>query len=326
MKKLYIEPTSRCNFKCVMCFRNSWFEEKQSHMSDATFLAVLSAVPALKGLERIFFGGMGEPLLHPNICQMVKSLSPYAKVELLTNGALLTPAMSVALRDGGLERLWISVDSFSPLDDDIRPGSRFSRLIENLTFFSSLPDRPKLGLTFVIMKQNLHEVAYIDQFADRFGAELINLSHAIPCAPLPVAEAIYETDIPVGKMHRLGNSVLPKEYDHCPFVETDAAFVRWDGDVAPCMQLLHNQNTYLFEEERHILRCSFGNVNQTPLQHIWDEPRYQAFREKVKRFDFPCCTVCMGCEDRKSNQTDCMYNTFPTCGACLWSQGKIFCP
>ena len=27
LKKLYIEPTARCNLRCKMCFRNSWKNE-----------------------------------------------------------------------------------------------------------------------------------------------------------------------------------------------------------------------------------------------------------------------------------------------------------
>lgn len=326
MKKLYIEPTSRCNFACVMCFRNSWFDETKSDMTEETFSALSASLPALHTLETVFFGGMGEPLLHPDILRMVSAVSPFARTELLTNGALLTRDMAEGLKEAGLARLWLSVDSFSPLDDRIRPGSRFSRLIENLSAFATMKNRPALGITFVMMRENLGELSHINAFADRFGADLINLSHAVPCTPLPEREAIYDMDIPVGKMARLGAPVLPKGYDRCPFIEADAAFVRSDGGVAPCMQLLHNADTYLYEEKRHVKRCIFGNVREEPLQHIWEKPDYAAFRKRVREFAFPCCTVCMGCEDRRTNDTDCMYNTFPTCGACLWSQGKIFCP
>lgn len=326
MKKLYIEPSSRCNFACVMCFRNSWFEEEQGDMCEETFAALLSSLPALSDLETVLFAGMGEPLLHPCILRMVKEVSRFARVELLTNGALLTGEMSEGLRDAGLSRLWLSVDSFSALDDAIRPGSRFSRLTDNLSAFAAMEGRPDLGLTFVMMKENLGELPSINAFADRFGADLINLSHAVPCVPLPQKDAIYDRDIPVGKMERLGAPVHPKGYDRCPFIEAEAAFVRADGGVAPCMQLLHNVDTYLYEEKRRVKRCVYGNVREESLASIWNKPAYAAFRERVLHFDFPCCTVCMGCEDRKTNETDCMYNVFPTCGACLWSQGKIFCP
>ena len=27
LRKLYIEPTTKCNLNCKMCFRHSWFDE-----------------------------------------------------------------------------------------------------------------------------------------------------------------------------------------------------------------------------------------------------------------------------------------------------------
>ena len=46
----------------------------------------------------------------------------------------------------------------------------------------------------------------------------------------------------------------------------------------------------------------------------------------VRIFYFPFCTICWGCEDRKENLMDCVYGEAPTCGACLWATGKVFCP
>ena len=27
LRKLYIEPTTKCNLNCKMCFRHAWFDE-----------------------------------------------------------------------------------------------------------------------------------------------------------------------------------------------------------------------------------------------------------------------------------------------------------
>jgi hypothetical protein len=46
----------------------------------------------------------------------------------------------------------------------------------------------------------------------------------------------------------------------------------------------------------------------------------------VQRFDFSPCAYCGGCDLSKGNETDCIGNTFPTCGGCLWAQGIVQCP
>ena len=92
------------------------------------------------------------------------------------------------------------------------------------------------------------------------------------------------------------------------------------------MQLLRNAYTYLYTEKRKIKFASYGNVLNNTLGKIWNNTNYINFRQRVEKFEFPDCTLCDGCDDRLTNDTDCMYNTFPTCGACLWAQGIARCP
>ena len=327
MRKLYIEPTTACNLNCTMCFRHQWFDEPIGSMRAQASAAVHQAVrhPAV---ETVFFGGMGEPLLHPSLPEWVKSAAQAGKfTELITNGTLLTPERAACLADNGLNRIWLSMDGFSRAGyESIRRGSMFDAIMRNLDGLNRLPNRPQLGLTFVMMRENLHELASINRFADAVRADVLNLSHVLPGAPLPEPDALYHTGLPVGKQHRFAQSGTVPPGDRCPFIDEEACFIRWDGAVCPCMQLLHSSYTYLYEERRRVTRHSFGNICDTPLQSIWETPEYTAFRQRVRDFAFPCCTICMGCEDRKENQTDCMYNVAPTCGACLWARGWIRCP
>ena len=94
----------------------------------------------------------------------------------------------------------------------------------------------------------------------------------------------------------------------------------------PCMQLLHSSYTYMFELKRKVYSHSFGNIADKPLFDIYSGKEYTDFRKLVEDFDFPTCTICEGCELREENQEDCMFNKKPTCGACLWATGKVFCP
>ena len=89
LKKLYIEPTTLCNLNCKMCFRHTWFDEKFCHMSMENFRRALETMP--RSVETVFFGGMGEPLYHPDIIEMIHmAAATGADVELLTNGTMLS--------------------------------------------------------------------------------------------------------------------------------------------------------------------------------------------------------------------------------------------
>ena len=64
IRKLYVEASSRCNLACKMCFRHSWVGERFGDLDPAVFARVMDD-PVLSGTETVFFGGMGEPLVHP---------------------------------------------------------------------------------------------------------------------------------------------------------------------------------------------------------------------------------------------------------------------
>ena len=59
---------------------------------------------------------------------------------------------------------------------------------------------------------------------------------------------------------------------------------------------------------------------------LWLDPDYLHYRERVHSFAFAPCTACGGCELLETNEEDCLGNTFPSCGCCLWAQGLIQCP
>ena len=328
IKKLYIEPSSFCNLNCKMCFRNNWFDETKSIMSQETVSKVLQLLND-GNYDSVFFGGMGEPLVHNDIFSMIESAASQGKkAELITNATLLNEETARHLINSKLDVLWVSMDGFSEESyESVRRGSIYNKIIENLEYFNKVRGNVKLGFTFVMMSENLCELDKINNFADRFNAEYINLSHVVPADALKENEAVYELPYRVGKMHRFDKSEnFKKQADYCPFVHDGCCFIRHDGEVTACMQLLHNSYTYLFEEKRKVFSHSFGNINTTPLKDIWESEEYSAFRERVLNFEFPCCTICLGCDYRQENIKDCMYNDAPTCGACLWAQGFIRCP
>ena len=328
--KLYIEPASGCNLNCTMCFRNEWVDEPKGVMADVTFDRLFAAIRC-NPPRLVVFGGMGEPMLHPRLSEWVSRLHGIGcRTELITNGTLLTAEMSFKLLRAGLDRVWISMEGFCrQAYERTRKGSIYDALLENIESYNRERERSmrgELGITFVMLVENMPELNRFNAFADQYRVDAINVSHALPIAPAKREEVIFWDGYPTGTMRRWHTSFTPRKADYCRFVAEANFFVRWDGEVAPCMQLLHECHTYLYKERRRIHRPNLGNVNELDLKEIWRSPAYVAFRERVIAFDFPSCTLCDGCDDRLSNEADCDFNPFPTCGACLWAQGIVYCP
>lgn len=329
-RKLYIEPTSLCNLNCSMCFRNGWLEAEKGHMDMSLYMKLAREIGEITSLEEVFFGGMGEPLLHPHIGEMLRALPAGVRRSLLTNGTLLDMQTTRMLLEAGLDTLWISMDGFErSAYAAIQRGGRFDTVVQNLTGFDAARKgtSTKLCITFVVTPENMEQLGKINAFADSVHADGINISHMIPGEPLPREGSPFDrSDIPVGPMHRYGESAEPPQEHVCPFVQNGQFFVRWDGEVIPCMQLLHSSYTYLFEQRRKVLSFSYGNIAEKTLLECWQDPKYVAFRQRVASFYFPFCIVCWGCDRREENLSDCYLDEAPTCGACLWSTGKIRCP
>ena len=92
------------------------------------------------------------------------------------------------------------------------------------------------------------------------------------------------------------------------------------------MALLHNGYTYLHNIRRKITHCDFGNIQEEPLDAIWNSKEYKTFRRKFDEFEFASCLYCGHCELFEENKEDCIGNTHPACGGCLWAEGVLSCP
>jgi MoaA/NifB/PqqE/SkfB family radical SAM enzyme len=363
--RIYIEPTNNCNFDCSTCMRNAW-DEPLGSMAPATFARILDGIRALPTIPLIFFGGYGEPLSYPAILEMIQAVKRLgARVELITNGSLLDETFARSLVETGLDRLWVSIDGASPDGyADVRLGDAFPQVIANLETLRAVriqacQDTPHLGIAFVAMKRNIHELPEVIRLGRRLGADRFSISHVLPHTPAMRGEVLYDrsfydTDQQISEwapllqfprlefndatreplmramQGRSNLSIAGQELHQgsstCSFMEKRSLSVRWDGEISPCLALLHSHTSYLGKTERQIKAVSFGNINQAPLGEIWSAPEYRAFRERLLDFDFSPCVFCNSCEMAESNQEDCFGNTSPACGGCLWAQGFIQCP
>ena len=147
LKKLYIEPSSACNLNCRMCFRHNWFNEKTGLMDGKTVKNVLEIFKN-KQFGCVFFGGMGEPLMHPDIVSMVNEASLCGKkVELITNATLLTEEVTKKLLAAGIDTLWVSLDGFSKESyEAIRKGSLYSLVEKTFRILPQIKARQSLEL------------------------------------------------------------------------------------------------------------------------------------------------------------------------------------
>ncbi|MCP5151734.1 MAG: GTP 3',8-cyclase MoaA [Ectothiorhodospiraceae bacterium] len=118
LRDLRISVTDRCNFRCSYCMPKEVFGARHRFMSRRDLLSFeeitrLARLFVDAGVRKLRLTG-GEPLLRRDLERLVEMLARIDGVEdisLTTNGSLLTVAKARALRDAGLERITVSLDS-----------------------------------------------------------------------------------------------------------------------------------------------------------------------------------------------------------------------
>jgi GTP 3',8-cyclase len=121
LRDLRISVTDRCNFRCVYCMpkevfgRDYRFLERRELLSFEEIVRLARAFAA-HGVEKIRITG-GEPLVRRDLERVVEQLAGIDSLDLTltTNGSLL-PLKAKVLRDAGLRRVTVSLDS---LDDEV---------------------------------------------------------------------------------------------------------------------------------------------------------------------------------------------------------------
>ena len=124
LRDLRISVTDRCNFRCTYCMPKEVFGAGFQFLPRADLLTfeeieVVARTLVSRGVEKIRITG-GEPLLRRDLPRLVEMLAALESeglrdLTLTTNGALLTRHAQL-LRDAGLQRVTVSLDS---LDDEV---------------------------------------------------------------------------------------------------------------------------------------------------------------------------------------------------------------
>jgi tungsten cofactor oxidoreducase radical SAM maturase len=348
LRKLYVEPTTVCNLNCRTCIRNVW-EDPKRHMEMGVFCELVEQLKEFPGLQRVVFSGLGEPLTHPHILEMVRRVRERdLAVTIGSNGLLLDEAMSRELVQLGVDRLVVSLDGVTPATYAGVRGATISRVLDNIRSLNKVKSEsgsltPALGIEFVALKSNIGELADLAGLASRLGAARVLVSNVLAYTDEMRDEILYGYEprppfsaggwpVKAGAWIMWGTLELPRMHwgaeQRCRFVQDRATVVGWDGCVVPCYALSHTYSYLTIDGRRkQVERYALGNVAHESLLEVWTGEEYCNFRNEVRDFHFPSCPDCdlrESCDLREQNQACWGWN--PSCADCLWAQDIVRCP
>lgn len=286
-----IFPIYACNFKCNYCLQ-SLSKDKRGHISDVISMDFelykkciddIACFP--HKLKTLHFIGNGEPLLHKDIAKMVayavdKEVANV--VDIVTNGALLTPKISMELINAGLSTLRISTQGVNAKKykqvSDVKIN--FDEFVENIKYFYI--HRGNTNLHIKIIDSALDEQEK-QTFFEIFGdiCDTIAIEHLIP---------VIETKDNITNDFNstiLGNELVKSDICPQPFYFMQ---INPDGKCGPCCSANFPTN--------------IGDSNKQSITQIWNSKEYNAFRKVQLNKKKSNNSICVNCEL-------CKYTMFP---------------
>ncbi len=161
MTYLRISLTDRCNFRCVYCMPaiGMKFQPRDEHLTDEELLRLVGLFAQL-GVTRLRLTG-GEPTIRPHLTELVRGMKAFPGIEevSMTTNALLLSRKAAELKEAGLDRVNVSIDTLDP--DRFTLMTRGGRLD---LVWAGIEAAHEVGLspiklnTVVMRGQNDHEV------------------------------------------------------------------------------------------------------------------------------------------------------------------------
>jgi radical SAM protein with 4Fe4S-binding SPASM domain len=252
-------------------------------MEFSLFKKIIDEVSLFAYDVKLFLGG--EPLMHPEIFQMIDYAHSHGLVtEIHTNGTLLDHKRSKKILDSGLDVLSISFDGIDKdTYESIRRNADFSSVVKNIKTFLRLKKSKKRNpytiIQCILQPQQASVKMSLKRQTKGFKKEF---------EKLPVNEFKFIA------AHNFGGKLIDKETCQPKFTQEKheyhpcgdiyhALSIAWNGKVVPCC-------TDFFEQ--YVL----GDAKEEKVLDIWNSPKMEDLREKIVLGEFQNIELCRNCE------------------------------
>ena len=294
---LRISATDKCNLRCRYCMPAEGVCKKghADMMTEDEMIRAVEAAASL-GITKLRITG-GEPLVKKNIvsiCRRAAAVEGIREVCLTTNGILL-PALAQDLRDAGVSRLNLSLDTLDPEKyayitrvgtlDDFRAGleaafaAGFEKIKINAVLIGGFNDDEIVPLA-ELTRQYPVDMRFIEMMpmydgGDFDASAFIPIDRVLERLPEAAAAA---PDGGVAKLYRLPGAkghiglISPVSAHFCG--DCNRIRLTADGKLKPC---LHSADEYSLKG------LDTEQMKQVIAQAIWNKPAWHGDLDAVHR-------------------------------------------
>ncbi len=272
--RLWVETTSICNLRCVMCPNKNLRKEEKGFMDFPLFRKIIDE--SREFVSDINLIHRGEGLLHPEFPRMAEYAHEAGiTTKFHTNATLLDGPRSRALIEAGLDQISFSFDGYDKKTyESIRVNADFEKTIRNIVQF--------LEIKRELRRKKPHAILELINFSEIYGAidnrqkrDFLSRFKGLPLNRIEIKD-MHNWAGEIGKGRKM------RRYVPCTFL-WQALIIFWDGSVLPCTQDFHGYLT-------------LGNVRQESLAEIWNNEKMVRLRTKILERNIADLETCSKCD------------------------------
>ena len=269
---LQIEPTSICNFRCIMCYQSdkSFSNKSKGFMNNMSLDLYKKVIDEVEGkVEAITLASRGEPTLNKDFKKMLNySNKKFLALKINTNASMLNENLIHAILSTDIQSIVFSVDAADKETyEKIRVNGKFEQIMKNLKLFAQIR-KDHYSKSKHIVKMSGVKISK-NQSINSMEKQFQELADVIAFVNYSPWESAYDNK--------------PNDFKHACKELWTRMFVWADGKVNPCDY-----------DYKSIL--SKWNAKNRSISEIWTSKEYNDLREKhlnQKRNTLEPCVRCL---------------------------------
>ena len=307
---IYVElgVTDKCNHRCTFCALD-WVKKGHNDIDPEIMTSAIKDM-ASHGVRSVMFGGEGEPIIHREFPNFVRTAGESKLVTTLTmNGVLFKKGLAEKCLpylcwarfsvDAGTPQTYSQVHRTSEHD--------FQIVLDNIQTSAAIKKEKNLDVSisvqYLLIPSNLSEVIALTNLVKEAGADNIQIK---PYSQHPLSKNKFSLDY----------SQLTKAGEQLNKLNTDSFKVIFRETA---MQMLHEKPTYEFchglpffalvDSRGNVIPCNlfydnpdfvYGSLYSQSFSEIWKSGQRKAVLERIKTRGIESCRG--GCRLDASNR------------------------
>lgn len=306
-----IDPTNKCNHDCPWCSFAKWRSENQDMLCLDTMKKLLKDMKD-GGTKAVNWTGGGEPLMNPNTIQAIQ----YAKEigldqGIFTNGALINNDKAKILAS---HMTWVRV-SIDGYDGESYAHSHgtvetaFAKTISNIRYLCAIPNRPTVGIGFVIHEKNYLGIPVIAKIAKDIGADYVQFKPEIRRPGTKQVDPLFfkENVFPLlDSAEELSDDKFNVMITHYRFKDVLSPETNHGRNYGKCYShhfqgaIAADGKAYICDHHKGEKEYEIGDIRKNSIQEIWNSEKRAKVIEFLDSTDLSQCQIC--CRNHELNK------------------------